>query len=206
MASLQRTFFEFFMADIPNPHHTPEVLALMTAVEERFGRRPNTTMQFVALSYAIEAACSEHLSASTLKRLWGYVSSTPAPRISTLDILSQYVGERSFGTFCERLRAGTEESSAFFQTAFVVAKELAPGTHVELGWEPDRLVRTEYLGEQRFRVIEARNSKLQPGDEFEAASLMTGYPLCLSGVLRDGKMTTPFVGGKKGGLTIVRIV
>jgi hypothetical protein len=64
----------------------------------------------------------------------------------------------------------------------------------------------EYLGEQRFRVVESRNSKLRPGDEFEAASMMTGYPLCLSGVLRDGKMTTPFVGGKQGGLTIVRIV
>ena len=194
------------MSDLFPIQHTPEILSLMRAVEERFGRRPETSMQFIALSYAIEAACGEHLSASTLKRMWGYVNSTAAPRISTLDILSQYVGHKSFRTFCESLRAGKEETSAFFQTSFVVAEELEPGTLVEVGWAPDRLVRVEYLGEQRFRVIKSLNSKLQAGDEFEAASFMTGYPLCISGVLRDGKMTSPFIGGKKGGLTIVRIV
>jgi hypothetical protein len=194
------------MTGFSNPHHTPEILALMTAVEGRFGRRPETSTQFISLSYAIETVTGELLSASTLKRLWSYVSSTPAPRINTLDILSQYVGQRSFRTFCESLRAGREETSGFFQTSFVVAEELEPGTLVEVGWAPDRLVRVEFLGEQRFKVVEARNSKLRPGDEFETASMMTGYPLCLSGVLRDGKMTTPFVGGKQGGLTIVRIV
>ena len=194
------------MTGISNPHHTPEILALLRAVEERFERRPETSTQFIALSYAIESATGEHLSASTLKRLWGYVSSTPAPRVSTLDVLSAYVGQRSFRMFCDNLRAGKEESSAFFQTSFLVAEELAPGTRVELGWEPDRLVRVEYLGGRDFRVIKSRNSKLQPGDEFEASSLMTGYPLYLSGVLRDGKWTTPFIAGKKGGLTIVRVI
>lgn len=178
----------------------------MTAVEGRFGRRPETSSQFISLSYAIETATGELLSASTLKRLWGYVSSTPAPRVTSLDILSQYVGHKSFRAFCEWLRAKTVETSAFFQTSYLIPEELTPGTLVELGWEPDRLVRVEYLGGQNFRVIESRNSKLQPGDVFEASSLMTGYPLCLSGVLRDGKLTSPFVGGKKGGLTIVRTV
>lgn len=178
----------------------------MEAVEKRFERRPATSTHFIALSYAIESATGEHLSASTLKRLWGYVSSTPAPRISTLDVLSAYVGQRSFRSFCDSLRAGKEDSSAFFQTSYLISEELTQGTLVELGWEPDRLVRVEYLGGQNFRVIESRNSKLQKGDVFEASSLMTGYPLCLSGVLRDGKLTSPFIGGKKGGLTIVRIV
>lgn len=190
----------------PHSKHTPEILSLIRAVEERFGRRPETSMLFIALSYDIEATCGDHLSASTLKRLWGYVSSTPAPRISTLDVLSAYVGQRSFRSFCDNLRAGKEDSSAFFQTSYLIPEELTPGTLVELGWEPDRLVRVEYLGTRDFRVIESRNSKLQPGDEFEAASFMTGYPLCISGVLRDGKMISPFIGGKKGGLTIVRIV
>ena len=194
------------MTGISNPHHTPEILALMTAVEERFERRPETSTQFIALSYAIESATGEHLSASTLKRLWGYVSSTPAPRISTLDVLSVYVGQRSFRSFCDSLRAGKEDSSAFFQTSYLIPEELTPGTLVELGWEPDRLIRVEYLGNNRFRVFENRNSKLQVGDEFEAASFMTGYPLCLSGVLRGGQWTSPFIGGKNGGLTIVRIV
>jgi hypothetical protein len=193
------------MTGISNPHHTPEILALMTAVEVRFERKPETTTQFMALSDVIETETGEHLSASTLKRIWGYVSSSPAPRISTLDILSKYVGLRSFHSFCEGLKAGKTESSVFFKPA-IVMQELTPGAQVELGWAPNRFVRVEYQGNYRFRVIASRNSKLQIGDEFEAASFMTGYPLCISGVLRDGKMTSPFIGGKNGGLTIVRIV
>lgn len=194
------------MTGISNPHHTPEILALMTAVEERFERKPATSTQFIMLSYAIESVTGEHISASTLKRLWGYVNSAPAPRVSTLDILSQYVGFRSFRMFCENLRAGKEEASAFFKTAFVSAEELEKGALVELGWTPDRLIRVEHLGGGSFRVVATQNSKLRIGDEFEAVSFMSGYPLCLSGVLRDGKLTSPFIGGKKGGLTIVRIV
>lgn len=194
------------MAVFVNSHHTPEVLALLSAVEKQFSRKPETTTQFIALSYAIESATNNHISSSTLKRLWGYVSNTPAPRVSTLDILAQYVGHRSFRVFCENLRKEQDDSSAFFKTSFIVPEELSQGAQVEIGWAPDRLIVIEYLGDYLFRVVSAKNSKLQPGDEFEATSLMTGYPLYLSGVLRNGSWTTPFVGGKNGGLTIARRV
>ena len=194
------------MSDFSNSHHTPEIMALMEAVEKRFDRKPETSTQFIALSYAIESVTGNHLSASTLKRLWGYVNNSPAPRISTLDILSKYSGYRYFRAFCENLRKGSGDSSGFFSTSFVVPEELKEGERVEIGWAPDRLLQIEYLGDYHFRVINALNSKLMAGDEFEAASLMTGYPLYLSSVLRDGKWTTPFVGGKNGGLTIVRKV
>ncbi len=186
--------------------HTPEILVLIEAVEKRFGRKPETTTQFIALSYAIESVTSYTVSSSTLKRLWGYVSDTHAPRLSTLDILAQYTGYRSFRVFCDNLRKGKDPSSGFFSTSFIAPEELSEGAQVEIGWAPDRLLRIEYLGDYHFRVVSAKNSKLQPGDEFEANSLMTGYPLYLSGVLRDGAWTMPFIGGKNGGLSIVRKV
>lgn len=192
------------MPDTLNPHHTPEILALMEAVEKRFDRKPETSTQFISLSIAIKTITSQNLSESTLKRLWGYVNNSPAPRVNTLDILAQYVGHRSFRAFCENLRKEQDDSSAFFKTSFIVPEELSEGAQVEIGWAPDRLIVIEYLGDYHFRVVSAKNSKLQPGDEFEATSLMTGYPLYLSGVLRNSSWTTPFVGGKNGGLTIVR--
>ena len=186
------------MQNTATPNHAPEVLALMEAVEKKFERKPETTTQFDKLS----DAC--HVSSSTLKRLWGYVNNTPVPRIGTLDVLSKYVGHRSFRAFCENLKKS--DSSAFFTTSFISTEELTEGDQIELGWAPDRLIRIEYQGDNYFRVVSAQNSKLEPNDEFEVLSLMTGYPLCLSGVLRNGSWTTPFVGGKNGGLTIVRKV
>ena len=79
-----------------NPNHTPEIQALLRAVEETFGRSVASTSHFTALSYTIESVTGNYMSDSTLKRLWNYVPSAAAPRISTLDILSQYAGYRIY--------------------------------------------------------------------------------------------------------------
>lgn len=194
------------MANFDNPHHTPEILALMRAVEEKFGRSVATSSHFAALSYAIESDTGCYMSDSTLKRLWGYVPNVPAPRINTLDILAQFAGFRTFGVFCDKLKEDNKNSSEFFSSSFVVPEELPEGTCVELGWAPDRVLTIKHLGNCRFRVESAENSKLLPGDEFETASLMTGYPLYISRILRGGKWRSSFVGGKNGGLTLLRVL
>ena len=70
----------------------PELNYLLTQVEKHYGRRVATATDFEALSVFIEHETGELLSASTLKRLWGYVSSRPSPRKDTLDILCRFIG------------------------------------------------------------------------------------------------------------------
>ena len=70
----------------------PELAYLLEEVEKKYGRRIATTTDFEALSVVIEHQVGEMLSSSTLKRLWGYVSLSPTPRVATLDILSRFVG------------------------------------------------------------------------------------------------------------------
>ena len=67
----------------------PELTFLLSEVEKKYNRRIATTTDFESLSVVIEHTTGELLSSSTLKRLWGYVSLNPTPRISTLDILSR---------------------------------------------------------------------------------------------------------------------
>ena len=77
----------------------PELAYLLRKVEERYGRSVKTSTDFEALSVTIEREIGEFISASTLKRLWGYVSLQPSPRIATLDVLSRYIGAGSFAGF-----------------------------------------------------------------------------------------------------------
>jgi hypothetical protein len=77
----------------------PELAYLLDEVEQKYGRRIATTTDFESLSVVIEHQIGEMLSASTLKRLWGYVSLNPTPRIATLDILSRFVGHKNFKAF-----------------------------------------------------------------------------------------------------------
>ena len=69
----------------------PELAYLLEEVEKKYGRRIATTTDFEALSVVIEHQAGEMLYSSTLKRLRGYVSLSPTPRVATLDILSRFV-------------------------------------------------------------------------------------------------------------------
>jgi len=183
----------------------PELKFLLRKVGEKYGRGINTSTDFEALSITIEREMGEYVSASTLKRLWGYVTLQPSPRIATLDVLSRYIGAASFADFCNSLKTDPSFESGFFTTRFVVAKELKEGDKVTIGWEPNRLVCLQYLGNSSFKVISSENAKLQEGDVFSASQFMLGYPLFVDRILRGGEYTSSYVAGKVEGLNRLEV-
>ena len=184
--------------------HIPEVAGLLVKIEERYGRPITTSADFESLSVVIEHEIGEYVSSATLKRLWGYVTLRPVPRVSTLNVLSRFVGYPSFKAFCEQLKKDPAEPSGFFTTSCVTAADLAPGGLVQVGWSPDRLVTLEYQGNSAWKVLESYNAKLQAGDVFYVAQLMLGYPLYIDHIQRGDKATASYVAGKNGGLTILK--
>ena len=179
----------------------PELKYLLSEVEKKYGRGVNTTTDFEALSVVIEHDINERLSSSTLKRLWGYVSNNSSPSLTTLNILSRYVGTRDFRAFCEDLMKRDLQESGFFTTSFILTSGLEKGARLRIGWNPDRLVLLEYQGDFLFRVLQNLNSSLQEGDEFEASSFFLGYPLYIPRILRDGDYTPSYIAGSVNGLT-----
>lgn len=183
----------------------PELNYLLTQVEKHYGRRVATSTDFEALSVFIEHETGELLSASTLKRLWGYVSSRPSPRKDTLDILSRFIGHRDFRQFCDSLKTTEAFASNFLTDKAVYCSDLEPGATLILGWNPNRQVTLQHLGGGAFEVTASENSKLQPGDRLEVSHLMKGYPLFIPRILRDGAYTPAYIAGNNGGLTLLRI-
>ena len=183
----------------------PELTSLIKKVEEKYGRKVNTSTEFEALSVTIERETGDYVSASTLKRLWGYVTLQPSPRIATLDVLARYTGSSSFADFRQQLKTDPSFESSFFTTRFVVTDELAEGDLVTLGWSPNRLVRLKYLGSSKFQVISSENSKLLAGDEFSASQFMLGYPLFVDRIYRAGNYTPSYVAGKIEGLNLLEV-
>ncbi len=184
----------------------PYIKSLLDAVEQYHARPIRTTVDFEALSITIEQQTSERISASTLKRLWGYVADKHEPRRYTLDVLSKYIGHKDFETFCQWLSDQKLSDSDFFTSKRIVSAELEQGARVEIGWSPDRYIVLKHLGDCRFRVESAENSKLAVDDEFSVAAFMLGYPLYIPSVVRGGALLSSFVGGKSGGLTTLSII
>lgn len=179
---------------------TPDHSFLRHEVERKWGRRLSTTADFIALSEAME----ESVSPSTLKRFWGYVGDRPAPRTSTLDSLARYAGFLDFKAFRENLAASGRLSSIYFHNDHIEAGALSQGDVVVIGWRPDRQVTLSYLGNSTFKVVESIHSLLRKGDQFEISCIMKGYPLALSGIIRDGIKTDPYVAGLDGGIAYIQ--
>lgn len=184
----------------------PELKYLLKEVEKRFGRRLSSSADYEALSIVIEHESGELVSASTLKRLWGYVSLKPTPRLSTLDVLAKYIGKLDFLSFRQSLLDSKDGVSCFFSTKAIYASELKKGAEVLIGWNPNRLVSVRHEGDGTFTVIESVNSKLIEGDRFQAESFMEGYPLYIPRILRNGEYTLPYIAGIKVGLNRVEVI
>ena len=181
----------------------PEIHVLLMQVESRFGglSRPS---DFSSLSDEIENVTSEPISPSTLKRLWGYVNYMSSPRIYTLDVLSRYVGYDDFGKFCENIHGSDQFVSGFLGEDAISADGLRPGNRIRVGWDPDRLVTLEYLGENRFEVIQVQNASLQAGDRFTLPVIVKGFPMYIPHIERNGALTPLYVAGYRSGVTLLK--
>lgn len=181
----------------------PEMNYLMSHVEKKLRKNVKTSTDFIALAGEIENETGA-LSASTLKRIWGYVNMNPVPRESTLDVLVRYIGKNNYKSFCEELKNSKAFNSEFFTADFINSRDLKSDDYVEIGWAPDRLVTLKFLGDSQFEVESSHNSKLNSGDRFTAANFIKGHPLFISRILRNGDFTPSYIASRQGGLTLLR--
>lgn len=139
---------------------TPEIEELKRLIEKKYGKQLCTTTDFEEFTMALKKV-GIIVSASTMKRLYGYVGDSHKPRVATLDQLANYIGHRSFAAFVEWLKTSTRYNSSFFNARQLVSATLQEGDAVEIGWAPNRQLILTYLGHSAFRVEESRNSKMQ---------------------------------------------
>lgn len=85
----------------------------------------------------------------------------------------------------------------------IYTKNLKPGDKIFFTWNPDRECLVEYLYDGTYKVLEAKNSKIQKDDTFVTAFFIEGQPLYLDDLTRDGETYAVFLVGKNGGLKVV---
>lgn len=186
--------------------NAPEINELMRLVEQKYGKSLHTSTDFEEFSLMIGMKGYGQISASTLKRLWAYVNDTRTPRMATLNILSGYVGHKSFDLFVEWLKQSTAYNSSFFSATHIAASDIEADTRIEIGWSPNRTVGLRYLGSSEFEVTYSENSKLAAGDRFFTGCFIKSQPLYLPYVLRNGVKTPAFIAGRNGGLSNIKII
>ena len=145
---------------------TPEIEELKVLIEKKYGKSLCTTTDFEEFSIYLKQKMDKRISASTLKRLYGYVNDDHKPRMVTLDMLTQYIGHKSFKDFSSWLKKSTKFNSSFFMADQLISNELEAGSEVTIGWSPNRILKLHYHGESLYEVLTSENSKLKQGDKF----------------------------------------
>lgn len=187
---------------------TPLIAALKNEVEKVVGTISGHD-KFVKLTELIESKCKEHISVTTLERLWGY-STRSANRISEriLDIIARFVDAKSWNDFCCKLN-GNRESILFEGNDIINCDSLKIGSRIRLGWKPDRMCEVEYLGNYRFVATKVENSTIRSGDTFRCLQIQKGRELHMDNFTRCNEQESScarYIVGRTNGLTLLEYI
>ena len=186
---------------------TPQISLLRQTVEKVIDFPLSTHGDFLRLSAGIEFTLREHMSESTLERLWGYSTRHyETVSVRTLNVLSRFVGFHSWEDFCSSAEKTDAESEMFFDQS-IFSADLNVGDRLRIGWPPDRICIIRYLGNNNFIAEEATNSTMQPGDTFSCIQLQKGRPLHLDNFSKAGSPErVRYVVGINTGLTLLECI
>ena len=188
---------------------SPQLAALREEIEALVGKMYSHS-NFTHLSGLIGYKCKEHISVTTLERIWGY-STRNASKISvrTLDVIARFIDHTDWEAYCKYLHEKYHRSSEIFQTAGAINScDLAAGTKVRIAWLPDRVCVVEYLGGNRYVAVECENSRMRPGDTFTCLTIQKGRELYMDNFTHCGEESAGecYVVGQISGVTTAEII
>jgi len=179
-----------------------EIKELIKMVETKLGRPLAAPVDFSLLSLEIEKTLNETISISTIKRLVGYVNDEHRPSVTTLNLLSRFVGFKNWQTLQLHL---DDTTSGSLSEDIIQSSSLVAGDELEMEWLPDRYCHVRFVGNNRFEVIDVKGSKhLQVGDTFETLVLCLGQPVMGTNHMHGDEQRPIYIIGRRHGLSALR--
>lgn len=168
-------------------------------LREQFGRPIEQSGDCQLLALDIETKTGEHVGVNTIKRLLGFISDEREARVTTLNIIAQYLNFDSWDAL--KLFDSKTGNSGFDEEANELhSSQLKSGDMIEINYLPNRRLVIMKTGGNLFNVVESENGKLQVGDTIHIDHFVSGYPMLVSEVTRNGKSLGSFTAGKARGI------
>lgn len=176
------------------------IASIVKAIEEAVGFKVETPKTFELLRQIIFQRTGEYISATTLKRIWGYLDEPLQTRHTTLSILARTIGYKEWDDFLHNRESGLPErkipSTPSFGRSINVTADLQDGDRIKLYWNPGRECLIRYIGNMQFVVEESKKTRLKPGDTFFCHLIIAGHPLYLSNLVQGVSEPVAYVCGR----------
>ena len=125
---------------------------LREMIERMVGRKMVVPRDFAWLSEKVLERTQQRVSASTLRRFWGYVNEGVTASKFTKNVLAIFLGYADFEEFVLLQGAG-EQQSQMVMGREISCDDLYEGQLLKLSWLPDRTCIIRYQGNGRFWVL-----------------------------------------------------
>jgi hypothetical protein len=172
-------------------------------IEEKYGEPVRYAKSCEGLAAHIYKETNRRISSSTIKRLFGIISGSHAPRAYTLDIIGEFLGFSCYDDLIMQYRRPEIGHRPVIQKIDVA--ELSTGDKVILGFESEGRL-TLVMNENRvFHVLESTCCQLTVGDYFFCQEIQLEYPLFIEQWNRDHQQLGSCVLAKVSGISSIEL-
>ena len=174
---------------------------LREMIERMVGRKMLVPRDFVWLSEKVLERTQQRVSASTLRRFWGYVNEGVTASKFTKNVLAIFLGYADFEDFVLLQGAG-EQQSQMVMGREISCDDLYEGQLLKLSWLPDRTCIIRYQGNGSFKVVSSENTRLAKDDTFECHHFINHEPAYLHAWKHGDDEPVTYAIGKKNGIIV----
>jgi hypothetical protein len=172
-------------------------------VEQRFGNQLRYSKQCDALALHVSKECRTSVSASTLRRLLGFVKGTGEPRLYTLDIIAMYIGHKDWEHLLASFEKGEPEKEISLEK--LSPHQIKSGQGIKITYQPGKIIELKKIG-QSFQVVNSNEKKLILNDEIKFHTLELHYPVTFTNLFREGNSMGRLQLATVSGVTSIRKV
>ena len=170
-------------------------------IHHRFGQEIRYPKDCEPLAQSISEVCKTRISASTLRRLYGFVKGIREPRLYTLDIVAEYLGYKGWDQLIATFQKDREITVKILER--LKPEQIRKGETVELKYQPGKAIELKKV-ENVFVVVSTNDKRLQLNDEVKFTLLELHYPLIFSHLIRDDKSLGKVQLAMVSGVTSIR--
>ena len=172
-------------------------------IEERLGQAVRYPKDCDRLADHITEVCQATLSASTLRRLMGFVNGMNEPRLYTLDVIAEYLGYKGWDELLASFEPAGGEPEPVIDK--LKPEQIKAGQTIQLTYEPGRIVEIRKVGGQ-LQVVSSNEKRVQVNDEVKFRLLELHYPLTFTHHFRGGSSLGKLQLATVSGITSIKRV
>lgn len=173
-------------------------------IQEVYGDKVKYSKQATSLAAAISSKCKCRISATTVKRLFGFIPGTETARLWTLDIIACYCNYESWDDLVADIVESDVKKTS--EIEMVVSKKLKHGVRLKISFGKIPCIDIEYLGKNHFRLLQQEKTTLLAGDILEITKVELNLPLLVKKIQRDEVVHSSTIVGSITGVTHIRLI